>query len=143
MTDPYFDLGDFVMEHPFTRDEERLSWRPTAVDGRARSAALRSTIVTGVWWSVWAIVNPAHRLADRLRLHGVGTQARRHPEPRASVVTTPTTSSGWRHSEKSTRVRGERGYGVKVRLFFATDVHGSEVCWRKFINSAATTRPTS
>jgi Icc-related predicted phosphoesterase len=26
---------------------------------------------------------------------------------------------------------------VKVRLFFATDVHGSEVCWRKFINSAA------
>jgi Icc-related predicted phosphoesterase len=25
---------------------------------------------------------------------------------------------------------------VKVRLFFATDVHGSEVCWRKFINSA-------
>jgi Icc-related predicted phosphoesterase len=25
---------------------------------------------------------------------------------------------------------------VRVRLFFATDVHGSEVCWRKFINSA-------
>jgi hypothetical protein len=25
---------------------------------------------------------------------------------------------------------------VNVRLFFATDVHGSEVCWRKFINSA-------
>jgi Icc-related predicted phosphoesterase len=25
---------------------------------------------------------------------------------------------------------------VKVRIFFATDVHGSEVCWRKFINSA-------
>ena len=24
---------------------------------------------------------------------------------------------------------------MKVRLFFATDVHGSEVCWRKFINS--------
>ena len=26
---------------------------------------------------------------------------------------------------------------MTVRLFFATDVHGSEVCWRKFINSAA------
>jgi Icc-related predicted phosphoesterase len=26
---------------------------------------------------------------------------------------------------------------VTVRVFFATDVHGSEVCWRKFINSAA------
>ena len=25
---------------------------------------------------------------------------------------------------------------MSVRLFFATDVHGSEVCWRKFINSA-------
>ena len=25
---------------------------------------------------------------------------------------------------------------MKVRLFFATDVHGSEVCWRKFVNSA-------
>lgn len=24
---------------------------------------------------------------------------------------------------------------MKVRLFFATDVHGSEVCWRKFVNS--------
>jgi Icc-related predicted phosphoesterase len=24
---------------------------------------------------------------------------------------------------------------VSARLFFATDVHGSEVCWRKFINS--------
>ena len=24
MTDPFFDLGDFVMEHPFSRDEERL-----------------------------------------------------------------------------------------------------------------------
>lgn len=25
---------------------------------------------------------------------------------------------------------------MRVRVFFATDVHGSEVCWRKFINSA-------
>jgi len=25
---------------------------------------------------------------------------------------------------------------MSVRLFFATDVHGSEACWRKFINSA-------
>ena len=38
---------------------------------------------------------------------------------------------------QANRVRGERGYGVTVRVFFATDVHGSEVCWRKFINSAA------
>jgi Icc-related predicted phosphoesterase len=24
-----------------------------------------------------------------------------------------------------------------VKVFFATDIHGSEVCWRKFLNSAA------
>lgn len=29
----------------------------------------------------------------------------------------------------------EKDAGV-TRLFFATDVHGSTVCWRKFINSA-------
>src|SRR5262245_4561337 len=25
----------------------------------------------------------------------------------------------------------------RVRVFFATDVHGSEVCWRKFLNAGA------
>jgi uncharacterized protein len=25
---------------------------------------------------------------------------------------------------------------LRVRLFFATDIHGSETCWRKFLNSA-------
>jgi len=24
-----------------------------------------------------------------------------------------------------------------VRIFFATDIHGSEVCWRKFLNAGA------
>jgi Icc-related predicted phosphoesterase len=24
-----------------------------------------------------------------------------------------------------------------VKIFFATDIHGSEVCWRKFLNAAA------
>src|SRR5437016_3759111 len=24
----------------------------------------------------------------------------------------------------------------KMRVFFATDIHGSETCWRKFLNSA-------
>jgi len=26
---------------------------------------------------------------------------------------------------------------VPVRIFFATDIHGSEICWRKFLNAAA------
>src|SRR6516164_3890061 len=26
---------------------------------------------------------------------------------------------------------------IPVRIFFATDIHGSEICWRKFLNAAA------
>ena len=26
---------------------------------------------------------------------------------------------------------------VAVKIFFATDIHGSEICWRKFLNAAA------
>ena len=28
-------------------------------------------------------------------------------------------------------------WGGRVRVFFATDIHGSEICWRKFLNAAA------
>ena len=24
-----------------------------------------------------------------------------------------------------------------MKMFFATDIHGSEICWRKFLNAAA------
>jgi len=33
--------------------------------------------------------------------------------------------------EKSFNCRREK----RMRLFFATDIHGSETCWRKFLNS--------
>ena len=33
--------------------------------------------------------------------------------------------------------RVEKAWGGPVRVFFATDIHGSEICWRKFINAAA------
>ena len=26
---------------------------------------------------------------------------------------------------------------IPVRIFFATDIHGSEICWRKFLNAAS------
>jgi thiamine kinase-like enzyme len=58
MTDPYFDLGDFVMEHPFTRDEERLiiSTYCGEMNERFFGRMMLYKIVTGVWWAVWAMI---------------------------------------------------------------------------------------
>ena len=40
-----------------------------------------------------------------------------------------------------TRSRGARCVGkawvVGLKVFFATDIHGSEICWRKFLNAAS------
>jgi uncharacterized protein len=30
-----------------------------------------------------------------------------------------------------------KAWGEPVKVFFATDIHGSEVCWRKFLNAAS------
>jgi thiamine kinase-like enzyme len=58
MTDPYFDLGDFVMEHPFTREEQRLiiqTYCGEMDEGRFGRMMLYK-IVSGVWWGVWAMI---------------------------------------------------------------------------------------
>ena len=58
MTDPFFDLGDFVMEHPFSRDEERLiaaTYCGEMDEGRFGRMMLYK-IVSGVWWGVWAMI---------------------------------------------------------------------------------------
>jgi Icc-related predicted phosphoesterase len=34
------------------------------------------------------------------------------------------------------RVEHERMKGHGMKIFYATDVHGSEICWKKFINAA-------
>ena len=58
MTDPFFDLGDFVMEHPFTRAEERLIIETYcgAMDERLFGRMMLFRIVSGVWWGVWAMI---------------------------------------------------------------------------------------
>ena len=58
MTDPYFDLGDFVMEHPFTRDEERLIIETYcgAMDERYFARLMLYKALSGVWWGVWAMI---------------------------------------------------------------------------------------
>ena len=58
MTDPFFDLGDFVMEHPFSREEERLvaaTYCGQMDEGRFGRMMLYKS-VSGVWWSVWAMI---------------------------------------------------------------------------------------
>jgi thiamine kinase-like enzyme len=58
MTDPFFDLGDFIMEHPFSREEERLisaTYCGEMNEGRFGRMMLHKS-VSGVWWAVWAMI---------------------------------------------------------------------------------------
>ena len=56
--DPYFDLGDFCVEHPLTRDEERLII--TRYCGEMQEhrfhRMLLHKIVADLWWSIWAFI---------------------------------------------------------------------------------------
>jgi thiamine kinase-like enzyme len=58
MNDPYFDLGDFCVEHPLTRDEERLII--TRYCGEMQEhrfhRMLLHKIVADLWWSIWAFI---------------------------------------------------------------------------------------
>jgi len=58
MTDPYFDLGDFCMEHPFSSDEERLiiATYCGSFDEHRYYRMLLHKIVSAVWWAVWAMI---------------------------------------------------------------------------------------
>ena len=58
MADPYFDLGDFCVEHPLTRAEEQFII--TRYCGQMRpdrlSRMLLYKIVADLWWSIWAFI---------------------------------------------------------------------------------------
>ena len=58
MTDPYFDLGDHVMEHPYSREEERLIIETYLgeMDERLFGRMMLYKIVSAVWWDVWAMI---------------------------------------------------------------------------------------
>ena len=58
MTDPYFDLGDFLVEHPFTDEEERFvvdRYCGGADDHRFARVMLHK-LVADLWWSIWAMI---------------------------------------------------------------------------------------
>jgi thiamine kinase-like enzyme len=58
MTDPYFDLGNFVMEHPFSREEESLvvSTYCGGVSDRFFGRMMLYKTVAATWWAVWAMI---------------------------------------------------------------------------------------
>ena len=58
MTDPYFDLGDFCVEHPLSVDEEKavLTWYCGALDEHRYSRMMLHKLVADLWWSIWAMI---------------------------------------------------------------------------------------
>jgi thiamine kinase-like enzyme len=58
MADPYFDLGDFCTEHPFTEEEERLILTTYCgtMDEPRYSRMMLHKLVSDLWWSVWAMI---------------------------------------------------------------------------------------
>ncbi len=56
--DPYFDLGDFCVEHPFSEAEERLVIERYCGEPneRAHHRMLLHKLVADLWWSIWAMI---------------------------------------------------------------------------------------
>ena len=57
-TDPYFDLGDFCVEHPLSEEEERfiIARYCGAFDEVAYARMMLHKIVADLWWSIWAMI---------------------------------------------------------------------------------------
>jgi len=58
MTDPYFDLGDFCVEHPLTDEEERfvIARYCGGIDERRYARMFLYKLVADLWWSIWAMI---------------------------------------------------------------------------------------
>jgi thiamine kinase-like enzyme len=58
MTDPYFDLGDFCVEHPLSADEERfvITAYCGAMDEHRYARMMLHKLVADLWWSIWAMI---------------------------------------------------------------------------------------
>ncbi len=73
--DPYFDLGDFCVEHPLSRDEERLII--TRYCGEMQEhrfhRLLLHKITADLWWSIWAFIQErVSKLDFDFRTYGNG-----------------------------------------------------------------------
>jgi thiamine kinase-like enzyme len=65
-TDPYFDLGDFCVEHPLSEEEERtIITRYCGTFDESRYARMMlHKIVADLWWSIWAMIQVRQSMLD-------------------------------------------------------------------------------
>ncbi len=56
--DPFFDLGDFAVEHPFSREQEELIIREYCgeMNNERHYRMLLHKIISDLWWGVWAMI---------------------------------------------------------------------------------------
>lgn len=56
--DPYFDLGDFAVEHPFSREQEELIIKEYCGEMNfvKLSRMLLYKIISDLWWGLWAMI---------------------------------------------------------------------------------------
>lgn len=58
MCDPYFDLGDFCAEHPFSEEDERLVLTTYCgeMDEHRYYRMLLYKLMADLWWCIWAMI---------------------------------------------------------------------------------------
>ena len=95
MTDPYFDLGDFCTEHPFSREEEQLiltTYCGEMVEARYYRMLLHK-LIADLWWSIWAMIQCKLSTIDfDFYEYGMGRVRRFLPTP--AIPTTVAGSPG-------------------------------------------------
>jgi thiamine kinase-like enzyme len=81
MTDPYFDLGDFCVEHPLSDEEERFIIARYCGEMQEHRYArmMLHKLVADLWWSIWAMIQVRLSKIDfDFLAYGLGRIARFH-----------------------------------------------------------------
>jgi thiamine kinase-like enzyme len=65
-SDPYFDLGDFCVEHPLSEDEERriITRYCGGFDESRYARMMLHKITADLWWSIWAMIQVRQSALD-------------------------------------------------------------------------------
>ncbi|MCX6371476.1 MAG: phosphotransferase family protein [Actinobacteria bacterium] len=66
MNDPYFDLGDFCVEHPLSVDEEKLVLTAYCggMDEHRYARMQLHKLIADLWWSIWAMIQASMSTLD-------------------------------------------------------------------------------